>query len=519
MHIFGFDITKAKPHPAVAQHTTPVGGVGNGGWYPIIHEPFAGAWQQGRELRPETLLAFHAVYACVTLISADIGKLELQLMRRVGNIWRPAIGSPFSVPLREPNHYQTRGQFIEHWITSKLARGNTYGLKERDARGVVDGLHVLDPARVLPMVTSDGDVYYRLNADNLAGISDDVLVPASEIIHDRMNCLFHPLVGISPLYACALAARQGLAIQNNSASFFENGAQPGGVLTAPGAISKETAERLKKEWEERFSGANRGRLAVLGDGLKYDSITMNAVDAQLIEQLKMTAEVVCSVFHVPGYMVGVGAAPTYNNVEALAQNYYSQCLQSLIEALEQNLDRGFALPSDLRTEADLDGLLRMDTATLVKSLADGVGGGIVSPNEARRRLNLPPVVGGDTPYMQQQNYSLAALAARDRAEAAPASVTGRSTMQSDPELIVLSDGVTTVGKPVRFTRAQAARVRTLTDAGRFFGDKHARELIGLLERSALDWQEWEVVKVEEAGRMTLRARVITHDDNLVWRTQ
>ncbi|HEX7138194.1 MAG TPA: phage portal protein, partial [Vicinamibacterales bacterium] len=158
-------------------------------------------------------------------------------------------------------------------------------------------------------------------------------------------------------------------------------------------------------------------------GLKYESLTMNAVDAQLIEQLRMTAEVVCSVFHVPGYMVGIGSAPTYNNVEALAQNYYSQCLQSLIESLELCLDEGLALPNDLRTEADLDGLLRMDTSTLVKTLAEGVKGGIMEPNHARGKLNLPPVAGGQTPYMQQQNYSLAALDARDRAAAAPASPT------------------------------------------------------------------------------------------------
>jgi phage portal protein BeeE len=56
----------------------------------------------------------------------------------------------------------------------------------------------------------------------------------------------------------------------------------------------------------------------------------------------------------------------------------------------------------------------MDTATAIDTLAKGVGGGIVAPNEARQRLDLPPVQGGDTPYLQQQNYSLEALDERDR---------------------------------------------------------------------------------------------------------
>jgi HK97 family phage portal protein len=420
MRIFGLQITRAAPRASSVATTTPVNGAlgqfGNGGWWPlIVREPFSGAWQSNIELRPETILAYHAVYACITLISADIGKLAMRLMLNESGVWSETSSASFSPVLRKPNRYQNHIQFIENWIMSKLTRGNMYALKERDARGVVVALYILDPTRVRPLVTIDGGVYYQLNTDALAGLADQsVTVPASEIIHDRMNCLFHPLVGTSPLFACALAARGGLAIQNDSAAFFENGAQPGGILVAPGAISDETAKRLKDKWEENFSGTNRGRLAVLGDGLKYEALTMTAVDAQLIEQLKMTSEIVCSVYHVPGYMVGVGTAPTYNNIEALAQNYYSQCLQSLIESLELCMDEGLTLPAQYRTELDLDGLLRMDTATMVKTLSDGVGGGIVAPNEARKRLNMKPVKGGQTPYMQQQNYSLAALDERDR---------------------------------------------------------------------------------------------------------
>ena len=424
MRIFGLQITRAAPRvsSASALTTTPVNGAlgafGGGGWWPlIVREPFSGAWQRNIELRPETILAYHAVYACITLISADIGKLAMRLMLNEGGIWSETSSAAFTPVLRKPNRYQNHIQFIENWIMSKLTRGNTYVLKERDSRGVVVALYVLDPQRVQPLVSSDGGVYYQLNTDALAGIPDQsVTVPASEIIHDRMNCLFHPLVGTSPLFACALAARQGLAIQNDSAAFFENGAQPGGILVAPGAISDETAKRLKDKWEENFSGTNRGRLAVLGDGLTYQPLTMSAVDAELIDQLKMTSEIVCSVFHVPGYMVGVGTAPTYNNIEALAQNYYSQCLQSLIESFELCMDEGLALPPQYRTELDLDGLLRMDTNTMMTTLADGVKGGIVAPNEARGRLNMKPVKGGATPYMQQQNYSLAALDERDRNE-------------------------------------------------------------------------------------------------------
>jgi phage portal protein BeeE len=140
---------------------------------------------------------------------------------------------------------------------------------------------------------------------------------------------------------------------------------------------------------------------------------MSNVDAQLLEILRYSAESVCSVFHVPSYMVGVGAMPTHNNVEALTQQYYGQCLQQHIESMELSLFEGLEIADGYRVQLDLDGLFRMDTATLIDTLGKGVGAAIQSPDEARKRLNLPPVPGGAYPYLQQQNYSLEALAKRD----------------------------------------------------------------------------------------------------------
>jgi HK97 family phage portal protein len=321
--------------------------------------------------------------------------------------------------LRKPNHFQNRIQFIESWVTSKYEFGNTYVLKQRDNRNVVVALYVLDPSRVTPLVAPNGDVYYELRRDELAGLEDDtnVVVPATALIHDRFNCFFHPLVGLSPIFANGLAAIGGLAIERSSADFFANGSRVPGILTAPGAISQETAERLKSSWEDNYTGNNAGKVAVLGDGLKFEAMAVKATDAQLIEQLKWSAETVCSTYHVPPYKIGIGNMPTYNNIQALNTEYYSQCLQVQIEQMELCLDEGLGLADNLGVEFDIDNLLRMDSQTQITALKDGTGAGLFKPNEGRKKLNLPPVEGGDTPYLQVQNYSLAALNKRDNGDA------------------------------------------------------------------------------------------------------
>jgi HK97 family phage portal protein len=395
---------------------------GRGGWYPIVRESFTGAWQNNVTVGGETALSHFAVFACVTLIAGDIAKMALRLVERDDEgIWHETTNPAYSPVLRKPNRYQTIVKFVEQWITSKLVHGNTYVLKERDQRGVVKALYVLDPTKVCPMVASDGAVYYELRRNDLTGlgpelVADQVIVPASEIIHDLMVALFHPLIGVSPLYACGLSALQGITIQQTSQKFFAGGSNPGGVLTAPGAIADETAKRLKDYWDQNFSGDNVGKVAVLGDGLKYEPMTVNAADAQLIEQLKMSAETVCSCFHVPPFMIGVGPPPPFANVEPMQQQYYSQAIQSLVVSLETSLDEGLAIAgTPFGTEFDIDDLIYMDTATKTKAAADAIGAGAVSPNEARKKyFGLGSVKGGDTPYMQQQNYSLAALDERDR---------------------------------------------------------------------------------------------------------
>lgn len=420
MRLFGLTIERTKAQQPLSSVDS------RGGWHSLIREPFSGAWQRNREIKLDTSLSNPTLFRCISLIASDIAKMRLRLVEQdKDGIWTETESAAFSPILRRPNRYQNRIQFVTCWAQSKLSQGNTVALKERDNRGVVVRAHILDWNRLKPLVAPDGSVFYQINRDDLAGVPQAIeAIPASEVIHDRWNTFFHPLVGLSPIYACGLAALQGNEIQNNSTAFFQNGSKPGGVLTAPGAISDETAARLKAHWDANYTGANVGKVAVLGDGLKYEAMAVTAVDAQLIEQLKWSDEKICGCFGVPPYMAGVGPAPLNNNVQSLAELYYAQCLQIHIESIELCLDDGLGIGEGVTigtgrdakvygTEFDLDGLLRMDTATQVKTLSEAVLGGLMKPNEGRKKLGFKPVKGGDAVFLQQQNFSIEALAKRD----------------------------------------------------------------------------------------------------------
>ncbi len=387
-----------------------------GGWTSLFGGGFHANFQNDVHYSKEDLAAHPAVFSCVSLISQDIGKMGIMLKKKQGNILVDVpIPKELNI-LKKPNHYQNWQQFLEFWMVCRKLRGNVYAFKVRDPWGDVVRLVLLNPDQTKPLVSDDGQVFYQLGMDTLNS-TESVIVPASEIIHDRESCLFHPLVGIPAVTAYGLASGLGLNILKNSKTIFGNLSRPSGILVAPGPISKEKAAQAGESWNANYSGQNIGKTAVLGDDLKYQPISMSASDTQTIEQLKMSNEIICSVLHVPAFKVGYGTIPAGQKVGDLNEIYFSDCLQSPVEAIENLLDDAFDLKDrGLEVFLDVDSLIRMDKETQMNIQERGVKSAIFTPNEARQAFNLAPIVGGDTVYMQQQNYSLEALSKRDQKE-------------------------------------------------------------------------------------------------------
>lgn len=390
-----------------------------GGYVP--HEPFTQAWQKGLEnsgAREPSILAFSGVYACVTIISQDIAKLPLRLLKLLEDEVTEVVDrkSPYHRLLRKPNTYQTSLEFIQFLVACRLIRGNAYIFKEFDARGVPIAMHVLHPDRVRPMIEPNTkEVFYQytpyasdmIGMEKFSGSEGSVMIPARYIIHDRINCLWHPLIGTTPLFAASVSASMGGRIMLNTQSLFANMARPSGVLTAPGEIKDTTADRLKRDFETNYSAGNLGRTAVLGDGLEWKAMVMTSTDAQLIEQLKWTIEDVARVYRVPMYLLADIARMTYKNSEQAAQSYFSGCLQYHIEALEARFTDDFGLDEDAQYVAfDVKTMFRMDMRERFAAYKEGIAGGVLAPNEARKWENLGPKKGGDEPRMQMQMVPL-----------------------------------------------------------------------------------------------------------------
>ncbi len=434
MKIFGFDISVKKAMHTVSDY--------RGGWRRIL-EPFTGAWQQNVEEKRGDLITYPTLYACLNRISSDIGKLPYTLQQTNQNGTSTTVENPaYSPVLRKPNAFQTQAQFREYWSLTKLTQGNAYILKRRDQRGVVVDLYVLDPERVMPMVSDAGEVYYQLYIDPLNTIpanypAANLIVPASEIIHDRCMVVHNPLIGIPPLAAAYWPALKNMKILRSATEFFANNAQPGGILTAPAGMSEEDAKQVQDYWSANFTGANAGKVAIVGADMKFTAFAMKSIDSQMIEQMKYSDIQICQPFGIKPYKIGLEPPPSGWKSYDVNTEYYGDALQTHIEHMESLLNEGLKVTAPLSVELNLDPLLRMDEIAKATVETQLVGGKIKQPDEARLRFNLAPTPGGDTLWGQNQDYPLGMLA--DRKEWDPAMQTPAPAPAQEPQAPEISD--------------------------------------------------------------------------------
>jgi HK97 family phage portal protein len=380
----------------------------------------AGWWQGGYRFPRNDGNA--AVEACVGVISQTIASLPLQHWRTTANGGQELVAnSPVTRVLRRPNLYQTRSDFILNLVRMELLSGNGIAVAGRSEDRKVESLHLLPSNHGVPYVAPGGEVFYRATARSEM-LPDPVVgefFPARDVLHVRMHTPRHPLIGESPIMAAALSIQAGNAISEHTTAFFENMTRPSGYLTSPKMLKPEVASQLRSEWERAYSRENSGKIAVLLDGLEWKPLSINSVDAQLIESYKLTVADVARVFRVPLAVIGELGGATLNNTETLIRHWLSTGLGFMIEHIELAFDVLFELPEGEFVAFDVEYLLRADFAARMDGLVKAVQGGVYSPNEARRKENLPSVAHGDEPRVQAQVVPLSAAGMAPSAPSAP----------------------------------------------------------------------------------------------------
>lgn len=360
-------------------------------------------WQTGQSANAGTN---EVVYACVQAYARTIAQLPGKHMRRNSEGYEEEVtDSPLAKVMGKPNSYQTRSDLLLNATSSLLYDGNAYILAIRNQRFEIEELHLMPPHACNPIV-SKGEIFYHVSPDKVSGIENAMIAPARDVGHIRLNTPHDPLIGETPVYAASTSVAINRLISGHQSKFFENMSRPSGILETDEKLKPEQVAELRKRWEEQSTGLNSGKVPILSWGIKWKPMSLNSVDAQLIEAQKMSVERIASVYGVPLPIIGVLDDATYSNVHNLINFWKANGLGFVLEHIEQNIAVLFGLPPGERFELDTKRLLRTDMVARIDALTKGITGGLYAPNEGRKEEGLPPVDGGDMPRVQQQMVPL-----------------------------------------------------------------------------------------------------------------
>lgn len=397
-------------------------------------DSFGGAGKKsaaGETVTPSNALTSSAWYAIVHNPAQDVASLPLQVLRkRAGGRRRERVPDhPLEELLDGDGSFGMLGPVLRETMTA-FARGWRAGYAEivRDVAGRVAGFLLIHPSRVR-VVLKNGQKYFEVHYDDLAGpgkFGDVTILPDDRVLH------FHGPGNGYDGYSIAQLAAEGLGLAKAqelyAASFFGNGTHIGGILEVPGKPQDDTVLELKRQWREAHSLATRKAhdIAVLTNGMKFQTTATNPEDAQFIEGRKFQVVDLARYGRVPPHIIQDLERATNNNIEHQGIEYVVYCLQWMLRRWEKEI-RKKCFTAEERAQGYyvkhvLQALVRGDFKTRTEAYAQMRQNSILSANDVRELEDLNPIdsPGGDDYHLPVNMQTLAAAAAAVPAPGTPA---------------------------------------------------------------------------------------------------
>ena len=357
-----------------------------------------GRTTSGKPVNERTAMQTTAVYACVRILAEAVASLPLHVYEYQDDGGKKLVHDhPLYYLLHdEPNPEMTSFVFRETLMSHLLIWGNAYAQIIRDGAGRVLGLYPLLPDKMEVQRDDRGNIYYvySRNSDENPMLKEygNIKLKAEDVLHIP-GLGFDGLIGYSPIAMAKNAVGMTLACEEYGASFFANGANPGGVLEHPGVLKDPS--KVRESWNSVYRGVNNAhKIAVLEEGMKYQQIGIPPEEAQFLETRKFQINEIARLYRIPPHMVGDLDKSSFSNIEQQSLEFVKYTLDPWVIRWEQSLQRSLLLPGEKGKyfiKLNVDGLLRGDYQSRMNGYAVGRQNGWFSANDIREMEDMNPI--------------------------------------------------------------------------------------------------------------------------------
>lgn len=359
----------------------PWSSMSDGGWA----EGMVRTGGAGNAASPDQAMRLSAVFACLRLLSEAVATMPLDTFVRTDGARRAYRPKPDYLTFQPP--MGSRIEYLSQVMLSLLTDGNAFVATPRNALGEPLDLVVIDPTKVTVSRNERGAVSYKI---------DNSLYGPLDVMHIKGMSMPNALRGLSPLGYAAETIDLGLSAQRYGASFFANGALPGAVIEAPGALAQGATDRVAAMWNSKHQGtSNAARIGVLTNGAKLSKVSVNPDEAQFLETRQFQVPDVARIFGVPPHLIADASNSTSWGSGLAEQNlaFGQFSLRPWVDRIEDAHGRLLTTHGlgDVFVKLNMDALLRAGTRERYEAHAIGLESGFLLEDEVRRLEDLPPL--------------------------------------------------------------------------------------------------------------------------------
>jgi HK97 family phage portal protein len=320
-------------------------------------------------------LSVPGIWRAVTLISDAIGGLPFHAYRSEEYV------DPQPNLLIKPVATETRIETVSAMVASLIIHGNYIAiLGEPGVNGYPDSFYPVAVHRV-QVRRENGELIYRIENRDYS---------ADEVLHIKGFSMPGEHVGYGILSAQRQAIGGAVAVNTYAQRYFDGGAQPTGIIYSSNPdLSQEEADALKSAWLRQYGGTKRTP-AVLNESTKFQQLSDNAKDAQLLETRAFSLTEIANMIGLPAYYLGApNSSRTYSNVSEENLQLVRWSLMPWIQRIEQKMTE--YLPRGQFAKMNVDALLRPDTKSRYEAHKIALDAGFLTLDEVRELENREPL--------------------------------------------------------------------------------------------------------------------------------
>ena len=295
----------------------------------------------------------------------------------------------------------SRFTFLKTLVSSVLLQGNGYAYIDRDEYGNALSLQYIPSGAVsIVYINVDGTPRMRYQVTGFRNLVEPI-----DMVH-ILNFSYDGITGVSTLTHARNTLNISSYAEDYAKEFFDGGGNVSGILTVENKLRDGQKEEIKKAWMEM---TKNGGVGVLEANMRYQAVSINPSDAQMLETREFNVIDICRFFGVSPVKAFDLSKSSYSTVEATQIAFLTDTLSPMLENIELELKRKVFRPSErdrIEVKFDTSGLLRADKAAQATWIKTQIEGGLLTINEARRQLDLPKVENGDQPLVNNAMVTL-----------------------------------------------------------------------------------------------------------------